>query len=429
MRPWRPSACLLSARSLRASLVAVLLAGITVAAGSRQLIELSATDIATLVSAKDPLEQLDPSNPSSHLAKILIPRVVDTEGNTQVRNYIVGTMKALDWDIEEDSFEDDTPLGKKRFTNVIATKDPKAARRVVVAAHFDSKWFESGEFLGATDSAAPCAIMLDLAETLNPMLESRATRFDDGEEDDDDVADTTLQLIFFDGEEAFHRWTDTDSIYGARHLAEKWDNTYIQANQKRRLMTPQATELSTMENLMLLDLLGAPNPNIRSFFLDTAWLFDEMAYAEKRLGESGALAYDEEQEMAPGQWRSWFAPRTEHQGNYGGMGDDHVPFLKRGVSVLHIIPLPFPKVWHKLSDDASALHLPTMRRWNLIMRVVMCEYLNLRPSDLKTRGADPESTETGSFVRSDAELVRRSQPLDLYNNSSMFVSRGELYSS
>ena len=26
-------------------------------------------------------------------------------------------------------------------------------------------------------------------------------------------------MIFFDGEEAFKRWTDTDSLYGSRHLA------------------------------------------------------------------------------------------------------------------------------------------------------------------------------------------------------------------
>lgn len=30
----------------------------------------------------------------------------------------------------------------------------------------------------------------------------------------------TLQLVFFDGEEAFEEWTDTDSLYGSRHLAE-----------------------------------------------------------------------------------------------------------------------------------------------------------------------------------------------------------------
>lgn len=70
--------------------------------------------------------------------------------------------------------------------------------------------------MGATDSAAPCAMMLDVAEALNHLLESRTRRLEDGEEDDEDVADTTLQLVFFDGEEAFKDWTDSDSIYGAR---------------------------------------------------------------------------------------------------------------------------------------------------------------------------------------------------------------------
>ncbi len=34
----------------------------------------------------------------------------------------------------------------------------------------------------------------------------------------------TLQFIFFDGEEAFVRWTRDDSTYGSRHLAEKWES-------------------------------------------------------------------------------------------------------------------------------------------------------------------------------------------------------------
>lgn len=59
-------------------------------------------------------------------------------------------------------------------------------------------------------------MMLDLAEALNPLLDDREQRLLDGQDDDDDLSDTTLQLIFFDGEEAFKEWTDTDSIYGAR---------------------------------------------------------------------------------------------------------------------------------------------------------------------------------------------------------------------
>lgn len=58
-----------------------------------------------------------------------------------MRNYIVTTLKKLDWHVEEDTFTDNTPYETKRFTNVIATKDPDAPRRVVVAAHFDSKFF------------------------------------------------------------------------------------------------------------------------------------------------------------------------------------------------------------------------------------------------------------------------------------------------
>ena len=65
--------------------------------------------------------------------------------------------------------------------------------------------------------------MLDLAEALNPLLEDRLQRLKNGEEDndvDDDLFDTTLQLVFFDGEEAFKDWTATDSIYGARYVRD-----------------------------------------------------------------------------------------------------------------------------------------------------------------------------------------------------------------
>jgi hypothetical protein len=62
-------------------------------------------------------------------------------------------------------------------------------------------------------------MMLDLAEALDPLLESRKRRLEDGLEDDEDVSDTTLQLVFFDGEEAFKIWTHKDSVYGARYTS------------------------------------------------------------------------------------------------------------------------------------------------------------------------------------------------------------------
>ena len=130
--------------------------------GERSFKELSSGQISSLVSFPDPAKNLDPSSPSSHLSKILIPRagipqlcmsilsfpdatrkLVETDNNTFVKNYIASTLRALDWHIEEDSFTGVTPYGTKRFTNVVATKDPEAPRRVIVAAHFDSKYFSN----------------------------------------------------------------------------------------------------------------------------------------------------------------------------------------------------------------------------------------------------------------------------------------------
>jgi glutaminyl-peptide cyclotransferase len=42
--------------------------------GRRELPSLSSSDVTKLVKATDPLINLDPSNPTSHLSKILIPR-------------------------------------------------------------------------------------------------------------------------------------------------------------------------------------------------------------------------------------------------------------------------------------------------------------------------------------------------------------------
>lgn len=136
-----------------------------------------------------------------------------------------------------------------------------------------------------------------------------------------------------------------------------------------------------------------------SFFPDTAWLFDAMVSSERRLAESGAFGSDAQ----AGDFSSFFIPRRGVDLNQGFIEDDHIPFMKKGVSVLHIIASPFPRVWHTIKvslcctslhtftleclllsqDDASALDAETMRRWNMIMRVFMAEYLGLVPESTR----------------------------------------------
>ena len=49
--------------------------------------------------------------------------------------------------------------------------------------------------------------------------------------------DVTLQLVFFDGEEAFVQWTATDSLYGSRHLAKKMADARVMVD--REVTVPQ----------------------------------------------------------------------------------------------------------------------------------------------------------------------------------------------
>jgi glutaminyl-peptide cyclotransferase len=95
----------------------------------------------------------------------------DTKNNTLVRNYIVSRLKALKWNVELDAFYDKTPFGQLQFTNIIATKDPKASRRVILAAHFDSKYFPEPNDVRAAqlqwDFAAKCGCSL-LARRTRP---------------------------------------------------------------------------------------------------------------------------------------------------------------------------------------------------------------------------------------------------------------------
>lgn len=47
------------------------------------------------------------------------------------------------------------------------------------------------------------------------------------------------------------------------------------------------------------------------------------------------------------------------------------------VSVLHLIPYPFPKFWHKASDNEEALSYPAINNFARILRVFVAEYLQL----------------------------------------------------
>lgn len=388
---------------------------------------LSSTSVSAIAALSDPAKYLDTRNSNSLLSQILIPRPPDTDNSRKVREAILDIFRnelgakdanaafnmgwenrgKLGWHIEQHTFLADTPEGKKTMTNVILTKNPAAPRKLVLSAHYDSKYFPASSgmagFVGATDSAAPCAMMVDLAVALDAALDARERKVHAEEQTKPSIAqETTLQLVFFDGEEAYRIWTHTDSIYGSKALAKHWTNTFWDATQFDASRTSHASKLSprryrssygpiehlnTIEHMVLLDLLGAPNPTIPPYYDSTKWLHTAMADAEKRLRDANVLwpAGDTAHQNA----RSFFSTNKP----WGGIEDDHLPFLHAGVPILHIIPSPFPSVWHKLSDDATALDYPTMHAWCMILRLAVAEYLDLDIGAVATRHESQPSLE------------------------------------
>jgi len=300
------------------------------------------------------------------LTPLLVERVVGTESHKKVQEFILNHYTSLNWDVEKDTFVANTPYGEKTFTNYIFTKNPKAERRLVLAAHYDSKYFENVKFIGATDSSVPCAILMDIAENLNFALENQEKKILKEKGEEGIKKSTTLQMIFFDGEEAFKDWTNTDSIYGARHLADKWENETLNESTT-------TTKLQSIDVFVLLDLLGAKDPSFINYYKSSETYFNSLSDIEAMLSNQKLLA------TVTGNSNNKYFIKSE--GMVGTtklfIDDDHKPFLRKNVPILHIIPYPFPSVWHKPSDDASALDEDTIKDLDLIFKLFVVKELQL----------------------------------------------------
>jgi len=91
----------------------------------------------------------------------------------QVREYLVQSLSGLGFQTEVDEFKQRVPvLGELTFANVVGTINPQAQNFLALACHYDSKYFPNDPgFVGATDSAVPCAILLNTAKTLSGYLQ------------------------------------------------------------------------------------------------------------------------------------------------------------------------------------------------------------------------------------------------------------------
>lgn len=228
------------------------------------------------------------------------PRPAGSAAIAECRRYLLEQLAAMGIQATEQAFDADTPLGKVRMVNIVATIPGLRKERIALGSHYDTKIFREFRFVGASDGASSTATLLELGRA----LKGRSNPF-------------TIELLFFDGEEAVIEWQGTDNTYGSRY--------YVQAAQK-------AGTLKSLRAFVLLDMVGDRNLNISKENSSTPWLNDTIWAAARRLGHAKA-----------------FPNRSFYLG-----GDDHFPFLAAGVPSVDIIDFDYP-AWHTAGDNLDAV--------------------------------------------------------------------------
>jgi glutaminyl-peptide cyclotransferase len=235
------------------------------------------------------------------------PRPAGSPGIEAARRYIRAQMTAIGLSTTEQAFEAQTPVGPLEMINLSVVVPGARPERLVIGGHYDTKLFRRFRFVGANDGGSSAALLLELAR----VLKDRRNPF-------------TIELVFFDGEEAVLEWTGTDHTYGSRQYVEN---------------ARGSATLNTIGAMLLVDMVGDRNLNIRRESNSTRWLTDIIWAAAGRLGH-GDVFLDEPLAVE----------------------DDHVPFLAAGVPAVDIIDLDYP-AWHTADDtldNVSARSLQTV---------------------------------------------------------------------
>src|SRR5918993_4976855 len=236
------------------------------------------------------------------------PRPAGSAALQKTRDYILAELKKAGLDPQQQIFIARAPLGETSMANIIATIPGRRPERIAIASHYDTKrtpfTSPSGEsvmrFVGASDGASSTAALIELAR----VLKTRQNEL-------------TIELIFFDGEEAVVEWSrNNDNSYGSRH--------YVAAAQ-------QAGTLKGLRALILLDMIGDKDLLIRRDANSTPWLVDIVWNAAARLGHRGVFSNE-----------------------LTAIDDDHMPFLRAGVPAVDVIDLDYP-AWHTAADTIDSV--------------------------------------------------------------------------
>jgi len=244
------------------------------------------------------------------------PRIPGSPELAKTRDYITGLLKSSGLTVRTDEFTAATPLGEKKMVNLTAEIPGESKDVIIVASHYDSKYFKDMRFVGANDPGTSVGTLLELARVLAASQQKPKL---------------TYWLVFFDGEEAFcEEWDECGK-------PDAPDNTYGSRQFVSRLR--ENNQLSRIRALILLDLMGSKNLELGRDTMSTKWLQDIVWRTARELG-----------------YTRYFVERSEGIG-----GDDHEPFLRAGIDSLDLIQLSSYLYWHKADDTLDKVSAESMK--------------------------------------------------------------------
>ena len=137
------------------------------------------------------------------------PRPSGTPEIECARKYIIAQLENFGWKVTKQAFTDQTPRGALNFVNLVATFPSKGNAKnppsFLLCSHYDTKFFETARFVGANDGGSSNGLLIEMARVLAqaPLLAEK------------------VELVFFDGEEAYVSFTSDDGLYGSRYFARR----------------------------------------------------------------------------------------------------------------------------------------------------------------------------------------------------------------
>jgi hypothetical protein len=153
-------------------------------------------------------EELSGEKALAHVQRLVDfgPRPSGSEAIEKSRHYIEDQLRRAGWQVTRQAFTDDTPRGKVEFVNLIAQFPAQghATPLFLLCSHYDTKMFDAIKFVGANDGGSSTGLLLELARVIGQHPDLAAK----------------IQLVFFDGEEAYDHFSETDGLYGSRYFAK-----------------------------------------------------------------------------------------------------------------------------------------------------------------------------------------------------------------